>query len=330
MTVRFEASRVNAVDRYFRAPETVPHGTEGPSMGSVRKNAEAGYNPAVHSESSNHARASPIAMILSFLAKKGGVAKTTSAVSLAAAYAKRGHRVLVIDLDSQASASLSLGLERRDFAPSSADVLLGRASAREARRSTAVPGLEVIPASSDLLGVDLELGGLRHKERRLLDRLDGVRDEHDLILIDCPPSLSLLPVNALVASDAFIVPLVPQYLAWEGLDNLLGAAERLSARVGSKTRLLGLLLTMVDYRVRSVRENVEAIRNHFGALVLAVEIRVNTRLAEAPRSGRTIFDFDPGSVGARAYGLLADELAPRLGLETSTVDLPSSPFEGGS
>ncbi|HRC85255.1 MAG TPA: AAA family ATPase [Thermoanaerobaculia bacterium] len=253
-------------------------------------------------------------MILALLSKKGGVGKTTTAVSLAAAFARRGQRVLLLDLDSQASASLSLGLGREQFAPSSADVLLGRVSAREARQPTSVPGLEVIPASSDLLGVDLELGGFRNKERRLADRLEGIRDDQDLILIDCPPSLSLLPINALVAADGYVVPIVPQYLAWEGLDNLLASAERISARVGSRTRLLGLLLTMVDYRLRSVRDNVDEIRKRFGSQVFAVEIRVNVRLAEAPGHGRTIFDFDPFCAGARAYDLLAEELSPVLGL----------------
>ncbi|HEX4955709.1 MAG TPA: ParA family protein [Thermoanaerobaculia bacterium] len=253
-------------------------------------------------------------MILSLLSKKGGVGKTTTAVSLAASFAHRGHSVLLIDLDSQASASLSVGLAREDFNPSSADVLLGRVPAREARRPTAIPRLQLIPASSDLLGVDLELGGFRNKERRLAERLESLRDEHELIVIDCPPSLSLLPINALVAADRFLLPIVPQFLAAEGLDNLLSAAHRITSRVGSRTELLGMLLTMVDYRLRSVRETVTQLRESYGSKVLAIEIRINTRLAEAPAAGRTIFDFDPGSAGARAYDLLTDEIGPLLGL----------------
>ncbi len=253
-------------------------------------------------------------MILSLLSKKGGVGKTTTAVSLAASFARRGWRVLLIDLDSQASASLSVGVAREDFNPSSADVLLGRVPAREARRPTSLPNLELIPASSDLLGVDLELGGFRNKERRLAERLESLHDDHDLIVIDCPPSLSLLPINALVAADRLLVPIVPQFLAAEGLDNLLAAAQRITARVGSRTELLGMLLTMVDYRLRSVRETVTQLRERYGSRVFAIEIRINTRLAEAPAAGQTIFDFDPGSAGARAYDLLTDEIGPLLGL----------------
>ncbi len=266
-------------------------------------------------------------MIVALVSKKGGVGKTTTTVNLAAALARRGRRVLLVDLDSQGSASLSLGLGRGTSDRSAADILLGDTSVRDAIRPTATPGLDLVPASVDLLHADLELGVLRQKERRLADRIAPVRDDYDFIFLDCPPSLSLLPVNALVASDGFIVPVVPQYLAWEGVSNLVAAAQRLTSRVGVKAPLLGLLLTMVDYRLKATRSTVDAIREGFGTEVFAVEIRVNVRLAEAPGAGQTIFDYDPHATGAVAYSLLAEEFllrlpnrsapAPELALDTS-------------
>ncbi len=265
-------------------------------------------------------------MIVALVSKKGGVGKTTTAVNLAAALARRGRRVLLVDLDSQGSASLSLGLARGDSERSAADVLLGDTSMRDAVRPTATPGLDVVPASVDLLHADLELGVLRQKERRLADRLAPVREDYDFIFLDCPPSLSLLPLNALVACDGFIVPVVPQYLAWEGVAHLVAAAERLAARAGIKASSASLLLTMVDYRLKATRTTVDAVRQAFGTQVFAVEIRVNTRLAEAPGAGQTIFDYDPSATGAAAYALLAEELlirfptrsapTPELALET--------------
>jgi len=250
-------------------------------------------------------------MILALVSKKGGVGKTTTAVNLAAALAARGHRVLLLDLDSQASASLSVGLSRGDFAPSMADVLLKGMAAHEAIHPTGTPGLDLIPAGADLVSADYELGGFRHKERRLAESLEPLRGEYAFVFIDCPPSLSLLPLNALVASDGFIVPVVPQFLALAGVGNLLGAAERLGVRVGARTRLVGLLLTMVDYRLKAARQNVEAIRREFGRDVFAVEIRTNVRLAEAPGAGQPIFAYAPEATGARAYALLAEELLLR-------------------
>lgn len=270
-------------------------------------------------------------MIVSLVSKKGGVGKTTTAVNLAAGLARRGCRVLLVDLDSQGSASLSLGLGRGDSGRSAADVLLGDTAMRDAVRPTATAGLDLVPASVDLLHADLELGVLRQKDRRLADRMAPLREDYDFIFIDCPPSLSLLPVNALVASDAFIVPVVPQYLAWEGVSHLVAAAQRLAARAGVKNPLASLLLTMVDYRLKATRTTVDTVREAFGTQVFAVEIRVNVRLAEAPGAGQPIFDYDPTATGAAAYALLAEELllrfpprsepTPELALETPG-DLP--------
>lgn len=250
-------------------------------------------------------------VVLALVSKKGGVGKTTTAVTLAAALAREGRKVLLIDLDSQASASLSIGLSRDQFSPGAADVLLGELPLAEAIHSTSTPGLHVVPASADLISADFELGGFRHKEVRLVRRLEPVRDDYDFVFLDCAPSLSLLAVNALVAADGFIVPAAPQYLAIQGLENLLDGVDRLTARVGRRTPLVGVLLTMVDYRLRATRDNVDEVRRRLGRQVFAVEIRINVRLAEAPASGEPIFDYAPEATGARAYELLTEELLLR-------------------
>ena len=251
-------------------------------------------------------------MIVSVVAAKGGVGKTTTAVNLAGALARWGHRVLLVDLDGQASASLSLGLERADLAPSSADVLLRGLPAREAIRPTRAANLWILPASADLLSAELELGPLRSKEGRLAAALESAKAPFAFVFVDCPPGLGLLARNALYAADTYLVPAIPQYLAVEGLENLQLAAQRLGLRSDRRLPLLGILPTMVDYRTRATTENMARIRERFARDVFAVEIRVNTTLAEAPEAGLTIFEHDPSATGARAYELAAEELLLRV------------------
>jgi chromosome partitioning protein len=266
-------------------------------------------------------------MITAVVSKKGGVGKTTTAVSLAAALAGAGYRVLLVDLDGQASASLSLGVPRSALAPSVADVLLWGTPLREAIRGTGVPHLDLVTASVDLVSADLELGVYRERETRLARVLDRVRSDYDFLFLDCPPGMGLLAVNALAAADAFLVPVSPQYLAIAGVDSLLAAAERLRMRHNRRLALAGILLTLVDYRSNETRRNVDLLRGSYGDRVFAVEVRVNVRLAEAPAAARTIFQYDPEATGARAYRLAAREFLLRTG---ELRRAPAAPIQVGA
>lgn len=247
--------------------------------------------------------------ILAMIGRKGGIGKTTSSVNLAAAFASRGLRTLLIDLDSQCSASLSLGVHRASLAPSIADVVLQGYPIESATRSSArLPGLDLITSSVDLISFDEAMATAKNRERLLQAKLEPLRGRYDWIVLDCPPSLSLLPTNALVAADAYIVPAVPQFLAIEGIQNLLSAVERLAYRSQTRPKLLGVLLTMVDYRIKTTTETVQQLRSEMGDKIFATEVRINNRLAEAPRYGRTIFEYDPNCRGADAYAQLAGEI----------------------
>jgi chromosome partitioning protein len=250
-------------------------------------------------------------MITALISRKGGVGKTTTAVNLSAALAGVGKRVLLIDLDSQASASISLGVSRSSLAPSISDVLLYSAAVKPLVRRTGHGGLDLVTGSIDLVSVDEELARLPGREGRLRAALTPLSQDYDFVILDCPPSLSLVSVNALVAADNYVLPAVPHYLSLAGIDGLIATVDRLTDKYGVRTELLGIVLTQVDYRTRASRENVEEIRKRYGSSVFAMEIRTNIRLAEAPARGQTVFQYDPGSTGAKAYRLLAAELLMR-------------------
>ena len=252
--------------------------------------------------------------IIALVNSKGGVGKTTSAVSLAAGLAADGkRRVLLADLDAQGSASLSLGLDRADLVPGTAEVILAGLPVRAAIRPTAVEGLDILPGSMELTSADLVLADVKGREAVLKAALGPIRSDYGIIVLDCPPSLGLLVVNALVAADFFLVPLSPDYLALEGLVNLLAAVDRIRDGIGRVADLLGVLLTMVDHRLNVSAEIGKLIRQHYGRTIFRTEVPVNVRLKEAPSFGKTIFDYDHGATGAAAYRELVKEVLHRIG-----------------
>ncbi len=263
-------------------------------------------------------------MITAIVSKKGGVGKTTTSVNLAAALAGMGRRVLLIDLDPIAGASLSLGISKEDLVPGVADFLVHNVPAGDLVRPTGVEGLSVIPASVDLrdfemavaLGAEQRHGGqarrmyrLHSKDVVLRDRIEPLRDGFDFIFFDTPAGLDLLTRNAIAAADGIVIPTAPHFLAVEGLEPLIAAADRLGLATGYKAELLGVVLTMVDYRLMATRRVVDDVRRQFGRKVFAMEVRTNVSLAEAPAFGQTIYQYKPYATGARAYRLLAEEFS---------------------
>lgn len=259
-------------------------------------------------------------MILAVLNNKGGVGKTTTAVNLAAGLARRGQRTLLVDLDGQGSAALSLGIPRDHLDPGTAALLLEDAPLVAVTRPTAVPGLEVIAGSLSLADADMALADVEGREHRLRDALAGAGrgpDAYPHVILDCPPGLGIVTVNALVAADRFLVPVHLEYLALEGLVGLLQAVEQVEQGIGSPetptAQLLGIVLTRVDYRAKAAQGIAELLREHYADQVFATEVKLNTRLAEAPGFGQTIYEYAPTSSGAVAYNQLTAEYLRRTG-----------------
>lgn len=251
--------------------------------------------------------------IIALVNNKGGVGKTTSAVNLAAGIAAGKKKVLLVDLDAQGSASLSLGMVRADLTPGAAEVLLEGHPIRGAIRPSSVKGLDILPGSMALASADLSLSVIAGRERVLKNVLKPILNDYDFAVLDCPPSLGLLTVNALTAADFFIIPLTPDYLALEGLVNFLDAVEKIRAGIGGKVAApLGILLTLADYRLNATKEIGQMIRGFHGRLVFKTEIRVNVKLKEAPSFGKAIFAYDNGSAGAEAYRELTREVIQRI------------------
>ena len=249
-------------------------------------------------------------MVISIINNKGGVGKTTTAVSLAAALA-RDDRVLLIDLDSQASASLSLGVPRDELVPSASDILLEDKRIEDVIRATSVRDLDLLTGSITLIDADIMLREMDERHERLERVLAPVREVYPYIIIHVPPSIGMLAINALVASDAYLVPVMAQYLALEGLSNLFEAVEMIQNSIGRDLALFGVLVTLAQRRLRVTTEIVELLHETYGSLVFDTVIPQNVRLAEAPSFGQTIFQYDGGSAGAEAYYRLAHEVRDR-------------------
>jgi chromosome partitioning protein len=249
-----------------------------------------------------------LARIIAIANQKGGVGKTTTAINLGAALARENRKTLLVDCDPQANATSCLGFPKEPARRSLYHVLLAGHPARDAVLQTTVPLLALLPSDRNLAGASVELIEVEEREFLLRNVLESLRDLFDFILLDCPPALDLLTVNALVASDSVLVPIQCEYLALEGLSELLDTLDRVRAHFNPKLGLEGILLTMYDERTTLSRQVASDVRGYFGDQVFRTIVPRNVRLAEAPSHGKTIFDYDPSSRGASSYALLAQEV----------------------
>jgi chromosome partitioning protein len=243
--------------------------------------------------------------------QKGGVGKTTTVINLAAFLALSGTRTLVIDLDPQGNATSGLGVDRRTVEGSSYDVLVDRAPLAELVMGTPVEGLDLLPSSPSLSGAEVELVGLAGRERRLTASLAELNGRYERVLIDCPPSLGLLTVNALTAADGVLIPIQTEYYALEGLRQLVNTIRRVREGLNPRLEIEGVLLTMYDARTNLSAQVASEVRRHMNGSVYDTIVPRSVRLSEAPSHGLPIALYDPGSRGADAYRELAGEVAAR-------------------
>ncbi|MEK7858485.1 MAG: AAA family ATPase [Elusimicrobiota bacterium] len=267
--------------------------------------------------------------IIAIANQKGGVGKTTTAVNLAAALASHGKRTLLIDMDPQGNATSGLGFDKRSFTPNIYNVLVELMPLEKTIKETALSFLSVAGSNQDLIGAEVELVSALARESRLKGALSGIKDRFDYIIIDCPPSLGLLTINALNAASKTIVPIQGEYYAMEGLAQFIDAVQRIQQALNPNLVIEGGVLTMFDARMTLSNQVKDEVGKFFGPRMFSTIIPRNIRIAEAPGFGQSIFQYDPKSKGAEAYAAFARELLARRGVdlpaptETITLENPS-------
>jgi len=273
---------------------------------------------------------SPSALVLALANQKGGVGKTTTAVNLAASLAASERSTLLVDLDPQGNASSAFGIH--DPEVHIYDALVGECVMKDAVHPTELPHLQIVPAGPDLVGAEIELVSADARERRLEHALADLRESYEFVLIDCPPSLGLLTLNALTAADSVLIPLQCEYYALEGLARLTGTIGRVRESLNPELEIEGIVLTMLDRRNNLARQVEREVRDHFGDRVFENVIPRNVRLSEAPSHGKPVLLYDIRSRGATAYLKLADELLGRLANreDTERAGSDGANSDGGS
>ncbi len=254
--------------------------------------------------------------------QKGGVGKTTTSINLSSALAELGRKVLLLDMDPQGNASSGLGIKRHEQQSKNLySLLLGEEKIKDVIFKTNHKTLDIVPANPDLVGAEIELIDIPNREYILKEAVEEIKKEYDYIFIDCPPSLGLLTVNALTASNSFIVPLQCEYFALEGLSQLLNTAGLLKKKLNPSLKITGIILTMFDTRNNLSHQVVDEIRSHFKNKVFNTIIPRNVRLSEAPSHGQSVIEYDMRSIGARKYIELAREL------DSSTYSIGEKPLQ---